>query len=443
MPLTTILSMALAASSIVTAAPASTGTPSTGAYDLIADYSGPGFFDHFTFYTEPDPTHGHVVYQDMESARQQQLIGYVYNSATNQSSAYVGVDHTNQASNGRNSVRLISKDTFNARSMVVIDTNHIPVGDGLWPAIWLLGTPPSGQEWPVSGESDILEYVHEANNNAMTLHTAPGCTVKDVAGSFQGKLDKSNCNAGHPIPGSEGCSIDALNQNTLAGTNTKIPTAGFAMNKEGGGVYVHDWQADGITVWMFPHGGLPADLVAGKPKPSTWKQKPLAKFQGDCDFTTAFKDMNAIINIDFCGDWAGQTWQTDGAQARVAHKTGVNYPTCAEYVAKNPQAFKDAYFDISSIKFYSNNGQKVSKRHEGPHATAPRPPFAAPPFPMVNDSQPRFSNFTGGMHNCSTTNNMTISRRGIDNVQTSDAESTDASGWFAAAGMFALVAWFL
>lgn len=290
----TAISLALAASgsSVALAAPAPAGS---GAYSLIADYSGPNFFDHFTTFTGPDPTHGHVNYTDLDFAAQQKLVGYVYNEASNKTSAYIGVDHTSIAPTGRNSVRLTSKQTFNAGSMVVIDTNHIPVGDGLWPAIWMLG---SKGVWPASGESDILEYVHETSYNGMTLHTAPGCNVANATQSFQGRLLNDNCNAGDAATG---CSIAAFDQNTVAKTNTRVATAGFKLNQQGGGVYVHDWQADGITVWMFPHGGLPADLVAGKPDPSTWTQKPLAKFSGDCEFDKAFYDMNLIVNIDFCG----------------------------------------------------------------------------------------------------------------------------------------------
>lgn len=196
--------------------------------------------------------------------------------------------------------------------------------------------------WPSSGESDILEYVHTGDANAMTLHTAPNFSVDNSTTAFQGSLVDSNCNAGNA---GTGCSVSMANSTT----NSSLATAGDAFNAQGGGVYVHDWTSEGITVWLFPRDNLPADLVAGHPDSSTWTQKPLAKFTGKGDFGTTFKNMQLIINIDFCGDWAGKAavWASSGA----AKATGAE--TCAEYVGANPEAYKEAYFEIGSIDFYT------------------------------------------------------------------------------------------
>jgi len=58
--------------------------------------------------------------------------------------------------------------------------------------------------------------------------------------------------------------------------------------------------------------------------------------------------MKLVINTELCGDWAGNTWEQDGAAA----ETGVK--SCAEYVQNNPQAFKTAYWLINSISIFSN-----------------------------------------------------------------------------------------
>ncbi|CAK4033573.1 glycoside hydrolase family 16 [Lecanosticta acicola] len=324
----------------------STAGSDTG-YSLLADYSGSDFFNHFTAFDGPDPTQGFVQYQTFQAAAQQKLVGFIYDNETQTTSAKIGVDSTSRDPSGRRSVRLTSKQTFIAGSMAVIDLKRIPVQYGLWPAIWMLG---SEGTWPASGESDILEYVHKGDYNSATLHTAPGCTV-DNGTDFQGRLLHGNCNAGQA---GTGCSIAAYDQNKLAGSQASMPTAGDAFNKQGGGVYVYDWQADGITIWLFPHDGLPADLQAGKPNPKTWTQKPLARFSGaGCDFSQAFRSMNLVIDITTCGSWAGKAdvWQSSGA----ANATGC--ATCDEWVQNNPQAFEEAYFDIASVKFYSSNQQ--------------------------------------------------------------------------------------
>ena len=49
----------------------------------------------------------------------------------------------------------------------------LPLGKGLWPAIWMLGTNISDVGWPLCGEIDIVEYVGREPNMVFTsLHTA-------------------------------------------------------------------------------------------------------------------------------------------------------------------------------------------------------------------------------------------------------------------------------
>lgn len=57
----------------------------------------------------------------------------------------MGVDSTTASATGRgrNSVRIVSKDSF-ADGVYVLDVDHIPVGCGAWPAFWT--TTRSG--WP-------------------------------------------------------------------------------------------------------------------------------------------------------------------------------------------------------------------------------------------------------------------------------------------------------
>ncbi len=48
----------------------------------------------------------------------------------------------------------------------------IPVGQGIWPAFWMLGSNIKVVGWPKSGEIDILEYVGKEPNMVFTsLHT--------------------------------------------------------------------------------------------------------------------------------------------------------------------------------------------------------------------------------------------------------------------------------
>jgi hypothetical protein len=278
-----------------------TGSPSS--YKQVAEFTHPNFFDGFTYFDGGDPTLGSITYVDSEAAKAKELVGWVWYEDQQVSNAYVGLDHQGKASH-RDSVRLVSKQTFNVGTLTVIDVQHIPTGPALWPAVWFLA-PSSEGEWPGAGEMDIMEWVNDRTYNAMTLHTGPGCTVEKDPSSYLGSLENTNCNEGsNNIPGALGCSISAPKSYSVNGQS--MATAGPEFNKQGGGVYVHEWTADGIAVWLFPRNDLPADLKAGKPSPKSWTQKPLAKWTGKgCDFSTAFKPQQLVVNIDLCGQWAG------------------------------------------------------------------------------------------------------------------------------------------
>jgi hypothetical protein len=318
----------------------SNASSSSYPYTLVADYSGSNFYDGFVTYTGPDPTHGRVNYTDMAFAAKQGYLAYNFHEQDNITRARIGVDSVEDATaNGRNSVRLTSKKTFNAGTLLVADVNHIPVGPGLWPAMWLLGT---GGEWPSRGEIDILEYVHDTPYNAMTLHTAPGCSVDNTTSSFTGQLQGADCNEG---AGSMGCGIRAPNSTSALGQT--FASAGHAFNAQGGAVYVTEWTSAGIKVWAFARNAVPASLNDENPSTASFPT-PLAAFSGSCDFSSAFKDMTLIINTDFCGDWAGKVWDVSGAK----QKTGVD--SCDAYVAQNPEKFTEAYWEIASVKVYAS-----------------------------------------------------------------------------------------
>lgn len=318
----------------------SNASTSTYPYTLVADYSGSTFYDGFVTYTGPDPTHGKVNYTDMAFAAKQGYLAYNFHEQDNITRARIGVDSVEDATaNGRNSVRLTSKKTFSAGTLLVADVNHIPVGPGLWPAMWLLGT---GGEWPSRGEIDILEYVHDTPYNAMTLHTSPGCNIDNTTSSFTGSLLNGNCNDGN---GAMGCPIHA--PDTTSALGQEFASAGHAFNAQGGAVYVTEWTSTGIKIWAFARNAVPASLNDENPSTASFPT-PLASFSGSCDFSTAFQDMTLIINTDFCGDWAGKVWEVSGAK----EKTGVE--SCDAYVAQHPEKFTEAYWEIASVKVYAS-----------------------------------------------------------------------------------------
>lgn len=120
------------------------GAPGVAPYVLVDDYSPASFFNKFNFFTERDPTGGHVQYVNRSVAERN---GY---ATTTNGIARLSVDTTNMFPHGgpgRPSVRLESDNTY-THGIFVADVKHMPTGCGTWPAYWLLGAAP----WPSNGE---------------------------------------------------------------------------------------------------------------------------------------------------------------------------------------------------------------------------------------------------------------------------------------------------
>ncbi|KAL8853026.1 MAG: hypothetical protein Q9221_002056 [Calogaya cf. arnoldii] len=322
-------------------------TPTVATYTLIDSYDPSNWFSKFHFWDQKDPTNGFVQYKSLSSAASTGLIA-VDTTSTTIPAIYMGVDHTTKDPRGRASVRISSKKSYN-HGLFIFDIEHSPGGIcGTWPAFWLLSD--SGK-WPVGGEIDIFEGANDDKHNKMTLHTSPGCAIKNTG--FSGQLDTPNCDVDAPGQGKNmGCGIkhrEARGQETF----------GQGMNKGGGGVWATLWTSNDIRVYHWHRKDVPGDIGAGKPMPEKWGL-PVAKFAGGCQIDRYFKNLNIIFNIAFCGDWAGAVWN---GNTECKKKAG----SCEEWVRENPGAFRDAYWMVRSVKVYQEGGEKkkVEKRGLG------------------------------------------------------------------------------
>lgn len=73
---------------------------------------------------------------------------------------------------GYTSTRITTKDKKQFQYGRIEARAKLPLGKGIWPAFWMLGSNISEVGWPKCGEIDILEYVGREPNKVFTsLHT--------------------------------------------------------------------------------------------------------------------------------------------------------------------------------------------------------------------------------------------------------------------------------
>ncbi|KAF8213603.1 concanavalin A-like lectin/glucanase domain-containing protein [Mycena galopus ATCC 62051] len=277
---------------------ASGATP-TSAWHLTQSYAGSTFFDGWDFWNEADPTHGAVDYLSQTDAQAAGLVEI--NAAGN---AVMSVETTPTVASVRKSIRITTQQSFTG-GLIIMDAVHMPTGCATWPAFWS-----NGPDWPTGGEIDIVEGVNTYTDNQATIHTAPG---------------PSNTSFG---PG---------------------------FNSNGGGVYAMKWGSSGISVFFFERASVPSDITAGAPEPTSWGL-PMANWPAaDCNPWKYFYTHVAIFDTTLCGDWAGSAWTQSGVapgnDQSCAALTG--YSTCEAFVQGSGASFAEAYWEVSSVKFYN------------------------------------------------------------------------------------------
>ncbi|MCO6475358.1 MAG: family 16 glycosylhydrolase [Phaeodactylibacter sp.] len=82
------------------------------------------------------------------------------------------------------SSRMITKDKFDFQYGRVDIRAALPFGQGIWPALWMLGANFSSVGWPACGEIDIMELVgHEPSTVHGTVHWSNGGQHAQYGGS--------------------------------------------------------------------------------------------------------------------------------------------------------------------------------------------------------------------------------------------------------------------
>ncbi|KAJ7728148.1 glycoside hydrolase family 16 protein [Mycena maculata] len=280
-------------------------------YSLSDNIVGTRFYDSFTFEAIPDPTAGRVNYVNQATA---QSLNLTFASAD---TFILRADDTtvisDSSSVGRNSVRIRSSNAY---------TTHV--------AVWETNE----SNWPAGGEVDIVEGVNDQGTDQVTLHTSPGCEMPATGRTMTGTALDLDCDTS--VNGNAGCGVSV----------GQAPSFGPTFNADGGGWYAIERTTTFINVffWSRQATDIPVDVVAGGSSVDTsnWGT-PVANFPNtDCNIAEFFDGNNIIINLTFCGDWAGAVYAASGCPS-----------TCESYVDAKPTAFVDAYFQFTSINIYT------------------------------------------------------------------------------------------
>ncbi|KID84835.1 beta-1,3-endoglucanase [Metarhizium guizhouense ARSEF 977] len=320
-------------------------------FRLNQTYDAGNFFESFDFRTtggnpnQNDDNWSWVKYQNLTNAQKKGL------AKIKDGEVYLGIDHTRvlnkTSAEGRDSLRVVSKKAFKY-GLVITRFTHLPeLVCGGWPAYWTLGV----GEWPKAGEIDIYEGWNLDIHNKPVFHVGPAsefgsCTIKQ--GDQYSGIISSNCD------------------NTFTNNRTQWLNQGCQSRETKntiwaspkGGIQALEWTKEYIKLFTWPHGQEPDNLDDDELDTWSWGQPSVQLRATNCDINRIFQEQQLMFTLPVCGNPPGsdQFWtQLDGGSNKTCDKV-TREPTCIDFVSKNPQAFKNFYFQIKDIRYLT---QKV------------------------------------------------------------------------------------
>ena len=303
-------------------------------YILNETYSGDTFFDKFEFLQDQQCVESSYT-NFLINASQGFQSGYL---STANNTIYIGTDYSSTlppSSKGRPGICIGTKRRYN-NGLFILNASHMPFGCGVWPSWWQT----DGTWYPNTCEIDTIEGINLFTDDRTTVHTYSPCNMSSQVNkvNISGKWDLTNCD--DQENGGSGCTIEPLMSTSY----------GKGFNDNGGGVYAHENNPNlgSVRVWFWTQDKVPQDIGKKEPDPSKWgipyAEYPFGEWCPAEIFNTA-KQLR--FDIYFCG-WSGQEepWK-EQCQNSVA-----NGKSCEEFVAGNPEYFKDAYWLINYMDVY-------------------------------------------------------------------------------------------
>ncbi|KAF1731227.1 putative endo-1,3(4)-beta-glucanase [Beauveria bassiana] len=338
-------------------------------YSLSQTYDSSNFLTEFHFRErgtipgQPDDNWSWVNYQNVEDAQKKGLVSVKNNKV------YLGVDFETKLENNdngprRDTLRVQSKWSFR-EGLVITRFYHMPkTVCGAWPAYWTLG-----EDWPNNGEIDMYEGWNLNTVNKPALHVGTEDRVGRclLDSSAQAEIVSANCDNKFEDRvrawEGQGCQVEEVNDGIWA--------------SEDGGIQALEWTKDAIKLYTWQIGKAPKNIDSDAPDTSSWGKPSVQVSSSGCDLSRAFGNQTILFTLPFCGNPVGkkQFW----SELRADSKGQVNgkiedtceiitgAKTCVQYVAENPEAFKEFYFGINDVRYFvqdaedSDDGNKDTK----------------------------------------------------------------------------------
>ncbi|WVQ83445.1 hypothetical protein IAT38_005586 [Cryptococcus sp. DSM 104549] len=309
---------------------------------LVRNYEGSSFFDRWTYYGNYDnTTNGDAIYANKSVATSTPELTYITSGGT----AIIRVDNSSTVAYNekRDTIKITSTDTYPVGSVWVLDAVHLPYGCSVWPAFWSYG---AGVTWPQNGEIDTIEGVNMGYSNQMALHTEDGCSITTSSSAYSGTVNDTSCY--YEDNDNSGCGV----------TDTDYSSYGAEFASNGGGVFVTQLAEEGISIWFFSRSDIPTAISSADSEIDTSSLGTPSAFwdNSGCDIDKFFGDQSLVFDITLCGDWAGQS--SILASTGCSALTGTN--TCYSTYVLDASNYDSAYFEINSLKVYSNSSSSSS-----------------------------------------------------------------------------------
>lgn len=323
--------------------PPSTPMPST--YRLTWKAQGRDFFNQFNFLWD-DPNHGSAQYLVPPQAEEEGVV-----EATSNWAIIRAGRRSPQYKYKRMTARVESKASWK-NFLSIFKFSHVPYGCGVWPALFTLA---NQGEWPNGGELDMLEYVNMDVSKA-SFHTGGSCTLDSSAVNQYGSMPDRNrmdydCVTNYPDR--LGCAPNKWMKSAQSWAHSP-------------GVLATQWTDKFIKLFYIPEHEIPQDIKDEAPHPEDWNRWLFSYFPlSDSCYVAAQKLM---MQINFCGDWAGKVWSADGSCNQKVHNCRAVDPLkeyapqedcCTKFIWDPHNEYgtdqylrERAYFNISYIKIF-------------------------------------------------------------------------------------------